>query len=573
MQAHDIVDSEELDRLRAAVTASGDLVYAWSLKNDQICWSGNLVAVFGPTGGARVATGVAFEKKLHPEDRSVRRETLTQHIQGAAAFDCEYRLLTDSGEYCWVHDRGCARLAADGTPDRLTGILRVITERKRNEARLEEKASFDELTGHFNRQRLRAALDHALAYAQRYESPGAYIAIGIDNLSGINDAFGYQAADAVLVEVGQRLDRNLRTSDVIGRLDGDRFGIVVSHCAENDLGAVAEKILESVRAAPMDTPSGPVQATISAGGVVFPTNHEQTAQDIMRRTDVALLEAKRLGRDCFVPYQDSAQRQHDRRRDVVITKQVQLALKTDQLLLAYQPIVRAADGKISFYECLLRMVGEDGALVPAGVFVPVIERMGLIRTVDRRVLAMAVEELTRSVDVVLAINASALTTSDRPWLRLLVASLKNRPDLAERLIVEITETVALHDLDETARFVAAVRALGCRVALDDFGAGYTSFQHLKTLAVDIVKIDGSFVRNLAHDLDNQLFIRTLLSLAKGFNLQTVAECVETAEDVTYLTEQGVELLQGYYFGKPSVKRLNTTRLYPNSAITAASPAA
>jgi len=356
-------------------------------------------------------------------------------------------------------------------------------------------------------------------------------------------------------------------------LDGDRFGIVVSHCAESDLGAVAEKILESMRATAIDTPSGPVQATISAGGAVFPTDHAQTAQDIMRRADVALLEAKRLGRDCFVPYHNSEQQQRDRRRDVVITKQVQQALKNDQRLLAYQPIVRATDGKISFYECLLRMVDEDGALVPAGVFVPVIERMGLIRTVDRRVLAMAVEELTRSLDVVLAINASALTTSDRPWLRLLVALLKNRPDLAERLIVEITETVALHDLDETARFVAAVRALGCRVALDDFGAGYTSFRHLKALAVDIVKIDGSFVHNLSHDLDNQLFIRTLLSLAEGFRLQTVAECVETAEDASYLIEQGVELLQGYYFGKPSVKRLETSRVYPNTDVNSASPAA
>jgi EAL domain-containing protein (putative c-di-GMP-specific phosphodiesterase class I) len=161
-------------------------------------------------------------------------------------------------------------------------------------------------------------------------------------------------------------------------------------------------------------------------------------------------------------------------------------------------------------------------------------------------------DLEANPDVTLAFNISGVTAADRGWLRTLIARLKDRSDLASRLIVEITETAALHDLEDSARFVSIIRDLGCRVAVDDFGAGYTTFRHLKALPVDVVKIDGSFVRNLADNKENQLFIRNLLSLARAFNLVTIAECVENLEDAEILASEGVDLLQGYYFGKPDV---------------------
>jgi EAL domain-containing protein (putative c-di-GMP-specific phosphodiesterase class I) len=196
----------------------------------------------------------------------------------------------------------------------------------------------------------------------------------------------------------------------------------------------------------------------------------------------------------------------------------------------------------------------DGTIAPAGSFIPVVEQTGLMRLLDRRVLEMAMGELTRWPDVRLAINISGLTAGDPSWLRALSGTLKTRPDLAKRLTVEITETVAIQDIDETAKFVAQVRELGCRVSLDDFGAGYTSFRNLKAIAVDSVKIDGSFVRGVANNVDNQLFIRTLLGLADGFGLETVAECVESVQEAQHLARKGVKLLQGYLFGTPSVER-------------------
>ena len=249
---------------------------------------------------------------------------------------------------------------------------------------------------------------------------------------------------------------------------------------------------------------------------------------------------------------DDQRRSH--RRSMAVCEQVKDALKEDRLIFAFQPVVAETTGEVEFYEALIRMRQPDGSVVAAGQFVPTVERLGLVRVLDRRVLELAVRELSEHPHVRLAFNISGLTPADHGWLRAMMAMIGNRPDIACRLIVEITETAAIQDIDETARFVSTLRGLGCRVALDDFGAGYTSFRHLKTLTVDIVKIDGSFVRHIAENEDNQLFVRTLIDLAKNFALHTVAECVETQADADVLGSMGVDSLQGYFIAKPHLER-------------------
>jgi len=223
-------------------------------------------------------------------------------------------------------------------------------------------------------------------------------------------------------------------------------------------------------------------------------------------------------------------------------------------MLAFQPVVCAATGIVDYFECLLRMRDEKGSVVPAGEFISVIEELGLIGRIDRYVLGSTIEELATDPDVRLGFNISGLTACDRPWLRLLISQLRHRPELARRLVVEITETAALSDIEESARFVDTLRGLGCRVALDDFGAGHTSLRHLQILPVDIVKIDGSLVRNLTKRPQCRVFLRHLLGLAKGFGLGTIAECVESAEEAALLRSEGIEYLQGYHFGRPSLER-------------------
>ncbi|GIK98919.1 MAG: GGDEF-domain containing protein [Alphaproteobacteria bacterium] len=538
--------------LHRAIEAAGDIVYEWDLASDQVTWIGRVADVFG--GEAMLPrTGDAFNARLNPEDLPVRLEALGDHLSHSQPYDCEFRVRGENGSFCWVHDRGAAECGPDGAPLRMMGSLRLVTARKQNEARLERLASYDELTGHFNKMRLRDALEHALAYSGRYSSGGAYLVVGLDKLAMLNNTYGYEAGDSALIAVGQRLDRCLRSSDVIGRIGADRFGVVLSRCSEEQMARAAERILEAVREEPVDAGDTRLHVTVSVGGIMFPP-FAGTAYDVMAKAETALKEAKREGRDCFVAYRVSHQQELLHRRSQNIGEQVQRAMRDDRLCFAYQPVVTASDHRTSFYEALLRMRDEKGELIPAGAFVPVVEQLGLMRLVDRHVLDLAVRELDAHPEVSLAINISGLTATDQSWLRAMLAQLKGKPEVARRLIVEITETAALHDIEESARFVSALRDVGCRVAVDDFGAGFTSFRHLRSLTVDIVKIDGSFVRNLADNLDNQLFVRNLLGLADAFGLETVAECVETQEDAGFLVGEGVKYLQGYYFGRPSLDR-------------------
>lgn len=544
---------DELERLRLALAAAGDVVYDWDLATDIIRWSANAAQVFGLSDAAEIATRAAFARRVSSEDLSELPRLQGGNLASGTPFAAEYRVRRGDGEFCWVEDRGLAHLVSAGNPRRVVGTMRVITTRKQREARLERLVSYDELTGHYNRRRLRDTLEHALAFALRYRTQGAYLTVAVDDLSVLTEAYGQEAADAVLLAAGRELDRCLRVSDVVGRAAYDRFGIILNGSPMVDLEATAEKILASLGRATVATEGGPVHIGATAGGVKFPGT-VRTARDTMAKADIALDQARRAGGGRFVVYDLNTAQRRDLRRHIAVAKRLQNALKHDRLRLAFQPVVDSARHKVAYYECLVRMRDERGRLTVAADFLPVAEKMGLVRQVDRRVLELVAEELNASPEVSLALNVSGLTTSDPQWLRALTSLVKARPELARRLVIEITETAALQDMGESVRFVAALKDLGCRIALDDFGAGYTSFRHLKALPVDLVKIDGSFVTNLAHDPGDRLFIETLQGLADGYGLATVAECVQSASVARILADQGVHYLQGYYFGRPMLSR-------------------
>jgi diguanylate cyclase (GGDEF)-like protein len=542
-----------LAHLEAALRASGDVVYEWDLATDRVTFFGDVSALFAGAAGPLPVTGEALQARINPEDVPRRRRALADHFAGGGDYDCEFRLRTRRGEFQWLHDRGAVEFSPAGTPARMSGVIRLVTLRKQQEERLEYLANFDDLTGHYNKVRLREALDHALAQAQRFGQSGVYMVIGVDHLDRINTGYGYEVGNAVLVELGRRLDGCLRAADVIGRPGGDFFGAILSACSEKAAQIAAERVLQSLRDDPFTTPAGDrVHVSVSIGAVVFPGD-SKTAVDAMTKAESAMQQAKAAGRDCLRFFALSEAQRQGYRASMDIGEEVQLALKEDRILLAYQPVVDAATHAVRYHECLVRMIGSDGKLVPAALFVPAIEQLGLMRSIDNRVRDLALRALERTPDLSLAINISGLTATERSWLRGLVARLKDRRDLARRLIVEITETTALQDIDETARFVSALRALGCKVALDDFGSGFTTFHHLKALTVDVVKIDGSFIRHITTDTENQIFIHNLLALARALGVSTVAECVETREDADYLAGIGIDLLQGYYFGRPEVE--------------------
>ncbi|MGP1397809.1 MAG: putative bifunctional diguanylate cyclase/phosphodiesterase [Inquilinaceae bacterium] len=539
--------------IAAALRVAGDIVYEWHLDSDRITWIGPVEKVLGEDARTLFATGAALNGRINPEDLPSRLQALSDHRRSDGIFDCEYRVRLAEGQFTWIHDRGGCERDDTGQPVVMRGVLRLINGRKQNEARLERLANYDELTGQFNRNRLREALQQAMTQSERYGVDGAYLTIGIDNLAMINAAYGQSGGDAVITGVGLRLGVVTRASDVIGRVGGDVYGIVLSHCPEDEVASVAGKILDMFRDRPIDTPVGPIPVTVSVGGTTYPAPM-RTAVEAMTRAETAMQEAKRAGRNDFCLYEISDEQLQRHRDDIATVEQVKKAIKENRLLFAFQPIVARGDYDVAWYECLLRLRGPDDAIIVAGHFVPAVERMGLNRLMDRHVLEMAVRELEDSPSIALAINISGVTVPDPEWLDLLIRLIGGRAAIARRLMIEITETAAMRNITEAARFVTTVRDLGCRVALDDFGAGYISFCHLRSLPVDVVKIDGSFINGIAESRDNRLFVSTLIGLAKGFGMITVAECVETEEDVAVLAAEGVDYLQGYYFARPAIER-------------------
>ena len=562
-------EREELKRLRTVLRALGGVVYEWDIGSGAVVWSGDVHETLGVASTIDLSTRAGFVAQIVGDDMPLVSRAHGAHMQSRAPFEIEYRLKRADGHARWLRDQGVVEFTDDGRPARIVGSLQFAGARHHNSARLEWLTSYDELTGHYNRVRLREALSHALSYACRYDAPGAYLVVSIDDLPTVGDAYGHEIADAAVIAVGQELDMHLRASDVIGRVSPDQFGVIVSNCPEDDVQVAADKLLAGVQRAVVQSVAVPIQLTASVGGVTFPGT-VRTALDAMAKADVALEEARKAGHNCFVTYNLTEAQRGARRRDLAIAKRIQTALQSDRLRFAFQPVVESRTGKVAFYECLMRMRGEDGDYAAAGTFLRVAEEMGLVRLIDRRALELAVGELEQNPDVQLAINLSGLTTTDPSWLRTMIALVKGRPEIARRLVVEITETAALRDLDETVRFVNAVREIGCRVALDDFGAGYTGFRHLKALAIDIVKIDGSFVANLVEQPEDLLFVKTLQNLAEGFGLQVVAECVESAAVAELLTREGITFLQGYHTGRPAFDRPWLDRAAPATHLAAAS---
>lgn len=545
-------ESGALSDLVSVLVSSGDLFYEWDLIADRLTWVGQTSDVIGIADVNSIVKGSTYLQRIHPEDLPRRMVALSQHFENSRTFDIEYRLRRDDGQFTWIQERAVAATDSEGTPQRLTGIVRDISEHKNTEEEVDFLTNHDALTGQYNRLRLREALGQTVETTIRRKGQGGFLLVGLDKLNIVADVYGDETADAIVLAVAQRIEQCLRAGDIVGRVGFDRFAVILSDCSEQLITAVADRFLATIRESAVATSDGPMYVTASIGATMFPTS-AKNVREVVGQADNALRSARRLGCDCYLEFRDVPNQHIPERPDLVIAEQVKQALRDDRIVLAYQPIVSSHDGAPTFYEALVRMLDEEGEPVPAGLFVPIVEQMGLMRLVDRRVLDLGISALTENSEISLSINVSGMTAVDPVWLRQLHESLEARPDVASRLILEITETVALDDIADSSRFVRSVTELGCRVALDDFGAGYTSFRHLRALNVDLVKIDGSFVRDLPTNPDNQLFVRTLINLAKGIGLKTVAEWVENEEEAELLRSEGIDFLQGWYYGKPAIE--------------------
>jgi EAL domain-containing protein (putative c-di-GMP-specific phosphodiesterase class I) len=277
-------------------------------------------------------------------------------------------------------------------------------------------------------------------------------------------------------------------------------------------------------------------------------------RETLARAQDALDGAKAKRRGSFMAYRPNLEREALRQENVRASNEIVGALNGRRIFLVYEPVVTIDSRQPAFYECLMRVSRADGSLLAVSELVPHAERLGLVRMLDHRVLELALAELVAAPTFKASLNVSAASTVDPDWWAALGAMLRANPGVGERLTVEITETAAIQDIDDTRGFVARVKDLGCRIAIDDFGAGYTSFRNLRKLGVDLVKIDGAFVQNLRRSDDDRAFVHTLIDLARRLGLETVAEWVQDEESAAILAGWGCDYLQGALVGLASSDR-------------------
>jgi diguanylate cyclase (GGDEF)-like protein len=531
----------------------GQAAFVWDLASDAIRWSGHVGAVFPEIPPACLGCGAELAKLIEPSG-SIRADALLlsspAHGQGVP-YRIEYGVRTStSAPLMWIEETGCWFAGPDGRPARAQGIVRINNERHARDEQLIKLSRHDPLTGELNRTHLIAALAAAIEEAQRYRSTSAFMLIGIDHLARINDAFGFDVADAVISQVAKRIRIRLRGGDVLGRFSGNKLGLILNNCTIDDMNVAAERFLAGIRDEVVPTRSGPVSVTASIGAVSVP-RYARSSDEVINRAHEALDGAKRRRAGSFAAWRPNVERDAQRRVNIRVTDEIVCALNERRIVMAYEPVVTAAAREFAFYEGLVRMERDDGGVLLAPDIVPVAERLGLIRLVDHRVLELVVAELANSPGVALSLNISPDTTTDQDWWASIESLMRAHPAVGERLIVEITETVAIQDIDHVRAFVMRLKNFGSRIAIDDFGAGYTSFRNLRKLGVDIVKIDGAFVQNIARSADDRAFVQTLIDLARRLNIKTVAEWVQDEEAACLLREWGCDYIQGRLIGLAS----------------------
>lgn len=376
------------------------------------------------------------------------------------------------------------------------------------------------------------------------------LVVSIDNLPMITNWHGEAISEKIMLDLCDKLNVILPKESVLRRANTEQIGIIIANPVSNEIDLIVNQISRIIYLYKNTEISDPVHLRLSVGSVYFPLGVKDEF-DCISKANLALANVKNKEHTFYCDYEDAKRDHIDAQNEMIQLHYLQQAYNDKRLVLAYQPIICAKSGEVLEYETLLRIKEPNGRYDSAGRFIPIAEKMGTVEAIDELVLQLVVEEIKNSKDVRLAINISNLTTTSDNWHKICSNLLKDE-SVASRISIEITETAAQKDLRKTAYFTASMQALGCNVALDDFGVGFTSFRQLRSLSVDYVKIDGSYILGLEDNKENLIFIKSLIDFNKSYGLKTVAECVENGEVAKKLIDLGVDYMQGYYFGKPEV---------------------
>lgn len=523
------------------LSSIGEVVYTWDLATDDLRWGPNAADILGAASGEALSKGLGFARLVEPGAGRSRYDAIMDASGADLGDGVPYRtrfaiLLGD--RKMWAEDTGRWFAGLDGNPVRARGVLRL--ERPVTETDLVSPSYTI-----CDRSALVQRLDELMADQMPANRSVVVLAAAIDDLTQINDDFGHEATDEILIAVQERLRGVMRTRDRLMRYSSNRFAIILTGCPVGQIETAARRFIRAVSKLAIETSRGIALTRIRIGAALAPdlTRHSGA---LLSAAEAALMEARRGPLESVViargvePSRASGAGSMD--HDALG------ALNERRIKLARQPVVRAGDRSIAFHEGLVRIERPDGSYFAPGDLLPMLERRGLVRLFDHRVLELAVSGLARETEAVLSINVSPLSLTDPVWLDALRLLMRTHSGVASRVIVEVTETATISHAQESLKVIHAIKDTGCRVAIDDFGAGHTSLRHLRDFPIDILKLDGAFTQNLARSTDDRFFVRTLLDLAQHLGVETVAEWVDNEPAARMLTDWGVTYLQGHLTG-------------------------
>ncbi|MDV6343573.1 EAL domain-containing protein [Nitrosomonas sp. Is37] len=482
-----------------------------------------------------------LEQVCHGQREQLRHETIT--------------LCNDDSKrhIVWLHSRLLWKSEEDSS---VLSVGLDITEYKRVEGHLAWLANHDPLTNLYNRRRFSEELEQMIIWAERYQHSGALLFFDLDRFKYINDTSGHQAGDSLLKKVADMLSHTIRAADVTGRLGGDEFAVILPEITASGAIEVAKKILLHLSETQLTVNGRTHKIAASIGIALFP-EHGSTVHDLLAAADLAMYQAKEKGRGTWYLFSNDDQTRERMYTLVHWKEKIEYANLYDKYLLYFQPIMSLRDRAITHYEVLLRMRDKDGTIHSPAAFIAAAEHTGLIHEIDHMVLHKAIAQAAKinksGNRIRLSINLSAHAFNDPELLPVIRKELMFHGVDPTLLMFEITETAALDNLPGTRNLLREIKKLGCGFVLDDFGVGFSSFYYLRELPVDAVKIDGSFVRNLANSPADQILVRALCSVARGFGKKITAEFVENEEVLILLEKMDVDFVQGYHIGKPSAE--------------------
>ena len=524
-----------------------DMAGRWLQVNDALC------RISGHTREQLKATSFGAITHLEDVDADAdsRRELLAGHIP---SYQVEKRFRHAWGHHFWVLMTVALVRGEAGEPLHLIAQFQDISERREMAARLEHLVDHDFLTGLFNRRRFERELDQEMERVSRYGGTGALLLIDLDNFKDVNDAFGHKAGDDLLKGVAGALRHRMRQTDVLARIGGDEFAVLLPQADADQAQTVGNGIVKALGQQVAMLGDQSIHATASVGIALF---DGLSSAEVLALADLAMYEAKQAGRNRLAMHQPGGGRRERVSARLAEAERIRAALDEDRLLVYAQPILDLKQRNVDRYELLLRLRDDaTGEPLLPGTFLYVAERFGLIQDIDcwvaRKAIALIEEHARAGRNLVLHVNMSGKSMGDPKVIALTETALAQSDIDPASLVFELTETAAIANIEEAKAFAQRLHTRGCKLALDDFGTGFGSFYYLKTLPFDYFKIDGDFIRGMAANPVDKLVVRAIVDIARGMRKKTIAEFVTDDDTARLLEATGVDYLQGFHFGRPQL---------------------